>query len=145
MYFDKDVLLPKIHRMLRSGGHFCVLFMAWLPEESEIAKISEKLVLKYNPSWTRGHMTRDQLDTPPWCGDLFEPSNMLTYDLPVTFTRESWHGRMKACRGIGASSLSENEIASWEQEHLAFMQTVPEVFDVLHYVTILDVQKRGKI
>lgn len=145
MYFDKDVLLPKIHRMLKSGGHFCVLFMAWLPEESEIAKMSEKLVLKYNPSWTGGHMIRYQLDTPPWCGDLFEPSNMLTYDLPVTFTRESWHGRMKACRGIGASSLSENKIASWEQEHLAFMQTVPEVFDILHYVTILDVQKRGKI
>ncbi len=141
MYFDKSVLLPKIHKMLKKDGHFAVLFMAWLPGESEIAKRSEELVLKYNPSWTGGGMTRYQLETPPWCGELFEPVHMLTYDLPVTFTRESWHGRMKACRGIGASSLSGSEVEAWEREHMAYMQTVPEVFDILHYVTMLDVKK----
>jgi len=46
---------------------------------------------------------------------------MLTYDLPVTFTRDSWHGRIKACRGIGASSLSKDEIAAWESEHMEYM------------------------
>lgn len=143
MYFDKDKVLPKIHRLLKKDGHFCVLFMAWLPEESVIAKTSEELVLKYNSSWSGGHMTRYPLNTPSWCGSLFEPVHMLTFDLPVTFTRESWHGRMKACRGIGASSLDKKEIASWEKEHIAYLQTVPEVFDVLHYVSILDVRKMG--
>lgn len=143
MYFDKDIILPKIHRMLKPEGHFAVLFMAWLPGESEIAKASEELVLKYNPSWSGGGMTRYTLETPPWCKDLFEPAHMLTYDLPVTFTRDSWHGRIKACRGIGASSLSQDEIAAWEKEHIAYMQTVPEVFDILHYVSILDVKKVG--
>lgn len=33
----------------------------------------------------------------------------------MTFTRESWNGRMKACRGVGAS-LTEKEIFLWEQE-----------------------------
>lgn len=141
MYFDKDVILPKIHRMLKPNGHFAVLFMAWLPEESEIAKTSEEMVLKYSPSWSGAHMTRYSLDVPPWCQDMFEPVHMLAYDLPVTFTRDSWHGRMKACRGIGASSLNKDEIAAWEREHMAYMQTVPEVFDILHYVTILDVRK----
>ncbi|MBD5157863.1 MAG: class I SAM-dependent methyltransferase [Butyrivibrio sp.] len=142
MYFDKNVLLPKIHRILKPDGHFCILFMAWLPYESPIAKQSEELVLKYNPAWTGGHQTRYELQVPPWCGELFEPANMITFDCPVTFTRESWHGRIKACRGIGASSLSEAEIAAWEQEHTAYLQTVPEVFDILHYVSIMDVKKR---
>lgn len=142
MYFDKEVLLPKVHKMLKPEGHFCVLFMAWLPGESEIAHTSEELVLKYNPSWSGGHMTRYTLSTPPWCGNLFEPVNMLTYDLPVTFTRESWHGRIKACRGIGASSLSQEEIAAWEKEHIAYLQTVPEEFEILHYVTILDLKRK---
>ncbi len=142
-YFDQEVILPNIYRMLKKDGHFAVLFMAWLPEESEIARTSEELVLKYNPSWTGAHMTRYSLDVPPWCGELFEPVHMLTFDQPVTFTRESWHGRIKACRGIGASSLSQEEIAAWEQEHLSYLQTVPELFDILHYVSILDVKKRG--
>lgn len=137
------ILLPKIHRMLKRDGHFAVLFMAWLPGEREIAKTSEEMVLKYNPSWTGAHMTRYTLETPPWCKDMFEPVHMLTYDLPVTFTRDSWHGRMKACRGIGASSLSQDEIAAWEKEHLEYMQTLPEVFNILHYVSILDVKKAG--
>lgn len=141
MYFDKDVLLPRVHRMLKTDGHFVVIYMAWLPEESEIAKTSEEMVLKYNPSWTGAHMTRYTLETPPWCKDLFEPVHMLTYDLPVTFTRDSWHGRMKACRGIGASSLSRDEISAWENEHMEYMQNVPEVFDILHYAAILDVKK----
>lgn len=141
MYFDKAQILPRIHIMLKPGGHFCVLFMAWLPGESEIARASEEMVLKYNPSWTGGRMERYQLKKPSWCGNLFEPANMVTYDLPVTFTRESWHGRMKACRGIGASSLSDEEIAAWEKEHMAYMQTVPETFEILHYVTVLDLRK----
>ena len=50
MYFDKAVVLPKIHNMLKEQGHFAILFMAWLPGESEIARNSENMVLNYNPS-----------------------------------------------------------------------------------------------
>ena len=35
-----------------------------------------------------------------------------------------------------------DEIAAWEQEHWAYMQTLPEDFDILHYVTILDLEKK---
>ena len=142
MYFDKTIVLPKIHRLLKDNGHFCILYMAWLPDESEIAKISEDLILKYNPSWTGGKMKRYMLGTPEWSKELFEVENAITYDLNVSFSRESWHGRMKACRGIGASSLSDEEIAKWETEHLSFLSTVPETFNILHYVSILNLRKR---
>lgn len=141
MYFDKSVVLPKFHHILKDNGHLAILFMAWLPEESEIAKTSEDFVLKYNPAWTGGRMTRYELQEPPWCAGMFKATNMLTYDLPVHFTRESWHGRMKACRGIGASGLKESEIQKWEQEHWEYMQSLSEEFDILHYVSILDLEK----
>ncbi len=143
MYFDKAVLVPQVHRILRDGGHFCVLFMAWLPDESEIAKTSEELVLKYNPHWTGAHMKRHRLEAPEWSKALFEVSHAVAYDLNVTFTRESWHGRIKACRGIGASSLTDEQIAAFEAEHLAFLNTVEEPFDIPHYVTVLDLCKRA--
>ncbi len=142
MYFDKNTALPKINKMLKENGHFAVLFMDWLPGESRIAKASEDLVLKYNSSWTGAGMTRREVKEPSWCGDLFEPANLESFDVPVHFTRESWHGRMKACRGIGASGLSEKEIAVWEKEHWNYMQTLPEEFDILHYVRITDVRKK---
>ena len=51
------------------------------------------------------------------------------------------HGRMKACRGIGAAGLTEDEIAAWETAHRAMLQDLPEEFDIPHFVTILDLEK----
>lgn len=141
MYFDKKIILPKIHAMLKDGGHFAILFMAWLPGESEIARKSEELVLKHNPTWSGGHMTRYELKEPDWSREFFTLANAVTYDIPVHFTRETWHGRIRACRGIGASSLGAEEIAAWETEHLAYLATVPPEFDIPHFVTVLDLQK----
>lgn len=142
MYFDPDVVIPKIHRVLKDQGHLCILFMSWLPFESEIALKSEELVLKYNPSWTGCGMKRHPLVIPEWVDKWFTASHAITDVLDIPFTRETWHGRLKACRGIGASSLSPEEIARWEAEHLAYMDTVPETFAIPHYVTILDLQKK---
>lgn len=140
MYFDKKIILPKIHRFLKDNGHFLILYMAWLPFESEIAKTSEDLALKYNPEWTGGGMTRYEIGEPDWLMGLFEVSNAVTYDIDVPFTRESWNGRMKACRGIDAS-LPSDRIAEFEKEHLTYLATVPEKFTILHYATILDLKK----
>ena len=116
--------------------------MAWLPYESEIAMTSENLVLKYNPEWTGGRMTRYELSEPEWSKEYFTLANAVTFDIPLTFTRESWHGRIKSCRGIGASSLSSDQIAAWEKEHLEYMNTLPESFEILHYVSMLDFKKK---
>lgn len=63
------------------------------------------------------------------------------YPLKVHFTRESWNGRMKACRGIGAS-LTEQEILEWEQEHMTLLNEIaPAEFEILHYAAIAELKK----
>ena len=142
MYFDKATVLPEIFRMLKPDGRFLILFMAWLPFESDIAMNSEKLVRKYNPEWTGGGLTRYQLNEPEWSKELFNCVHCITYDINVAFTRESWHGRMIACRGVGASSLSQNEIEQFKTEHWEFMQTLRSEFVIPHYVSILDLKAK---
>lgn len=143
MYFDKKRILPKIHKFLKKDGRFLILYMAWLPGESDIAAESERLVLKYNPSWTGGHMKRYTLKDPEWSKGLFAVENAITYDIDVLFTREQWNGRMRACRGIDAS-LSADKIKAFEAEHKAFLESCPESFSIPHYATILDLKKRAK-
>ncbi|MFR5874851.1 MAG: class I SAM-dependent methyltransferase [Eubacterium sp.] len=140
MYFDKKIIMPKIHKFLNHDGHFLILYMAWLPFESEIAMKSENLVLKYNPAWTGGRMKRYEINNPDYLEGLFEVSNALTYDIDVAFTRESWNGRMKACRGIDAS-LSADEIAAFEKEHLKMLNDYPERFNIKHFASLLDLKK----
>jgi SAM-dependent methyltransferase len=140
-YFDVSVVLPKIHNMLKDNGHFCILWMAWLPYEDKIAGNSENLVLKYNPSWTGAGEKRSEQSIPEWSKALFEANNSIIYDVNIPFTRESWHGRIKTCRGIGASSLSDETIIEFEKEHIKMLSEVSEPFDILHYVAILDLKK----
>jgi len=139
MYFDKKIILPKIKKWLKPNGHFLILFMAWLPDESEIAKTSEKLVLKYNPDWTGAGMKRYTLDTPDWSRKLFEAANAITYDIDVPFNRDTWNGRMKACRGVDAS-LPPEKVSEFEREHMEYLSTVPEKFIIPHYASILDLK-----
>jgi hypothetical protein len=117
--------------------------MAWITEESDIAKDTEDLVLKYNPKWTGGRIDRYvPAQIPEWAEDLFIADNLEGFDVNVSFSRKSWHGRMKSCRGIGASSLSDEEISTFENELWEYLQKVPETFDILHFVTLLNLRAK---
>lgn len=146
MYFDKETVLPNIHRILKDNGHLLILFMSYLPTESDIANMSEKLILKYNPSWngfgyqpSKEDMTNKGAEK--WNKYGFALADKFGYRTDIQFNRQSWHGRMKTCRGIGASVLSESQISAWESEHIEYLNTKPEVFSIPHWVSGLILRK----
>lgn len=140
-YFDHERILPSLCRMLKPGGKLLVLYMAWLPHEDRIAGESERLVLKYSPDWSGAGETVHPIFIPDCYSDSFRLVCHEEYPLLVPFTRESWNGRMRACRGVGAS-LSESEVARWEREHMAMLlENAPEKFEVKHYAAIAELEK----
>ncbi len=141
-YFDHEKTAPLFARMLKEDGRLLVLYMAWLPFEDSIAGASEKLVLKYSPKWSGAGETRKPIFIPESVRTYFEPVSHEEFDLMVPFTKETWHGRMKACRGVGAS-LTEEELKQWEAEHKKLLdETAPERFTVLHYAAICELRVR---
>lgn len=132
-YFDQEKLAPKLKRILKPDGNLLILYMAWLPYEDKIAGESEKLVLKFNPQWSGKGETMHPIEVSGIICEYFEKVYSEEYLLDVPFTRESWHGRMKSCQGIGAS-LTEKEIALWEKEHTELLNKIaPDTFTVKHY------------
>lgn len=118
------------------------MYMAWLPYEDEIAGKSEELVLKYSPKWTGAGETRHPIWIPDVAYRYFKLTDHEEYDVRVPFTKESWHGRMKACRGVGAS-LSGEELARWDEEHRKLLDAIaPEEFEVLHYAALAVLEKK---
>ena len=60
----------------------------------------------------------------------------------VPFTRDTWNGRMKACRGVGAS-MDPDTITKWETEHMKMLtENAPEAFEVLHHAATAILRKR---
>lgn len=141
-YFNHKTVAPKLWRMLKPGGSILILYMAWLPFEDQIAGASEKLVLKYNPDWSGAGETLHPIEIPDCYNENFELVYREEFPLEVPFTRDSWNGRMKACRGIGAS-LTEEDIFLWEEEHKKLLaQIAPDEFTILHYGAIAELRKK---
>ena len=141
-YFDHVKVAPELHRLLRKDGKLVILYMAWLPFEDEIAGRSEELIHKFNPDWTGGGETKHPIHIPDVMYDYFNMEEHEEYDLNVPFTRETWHGRMIACRGVGAS-LSPEELARWDAEHRKLLEAVPDRFNVLHYAAISVLKRKN--
>lgn len=141
-YFDHERVMPKLAQLLKPEGKLLILYMAWLPYEDKIAGASEELVLKYNPKWSGAGETRHPIWIPDIAYESFDLEEHEEYDLTVPFTKESWHGRMRACRGVGAS-LNAEELAKWDAEHRALLDAIaPESFEILHYAALAVLKKK---
>ena len=141
-YFDHKRTASLFDRILSEGGRAVFMLMNWLPFEDEIAMRSEKLVLKYNPDWSGNGDSFHSLYVPDEYLEHFKIKETFEFRIPVHFTRESWNGRIKACRGIGASSLSDQKKAEWEREHLKMLVEYPEEFEILHYAAFAVLEKK---
>jgi hypothetical protein len=143
IYFDTAVVIPKILRVLNHDGRLVLTHVQWLPQRDEIARETERLILRYNPDWTgagyKGDI-RPMLNSVKGDFDLqtFHVMNEL-----IKFTRESWRGRIRACRAIGAS-LDTTDVAHFDQDHAKLLEQIaPEKFGILHQLAIQIFVRKG--
>ena len=134
LYFDRDRVVAETKRLLAPDGRLMTCHLAWLPRRDAIAKQTEDLILKYNPDWTAANLSGHISSYPSWIGEDFYVTGFFVYNEPIPFTRETWRGRIRACRAIGGE-LSAPEIEEFDAEHAALLAlTAPESFTVLHWI-----------
>ena len=127
-YFDPAVVVPKIRTMLKPDGIFLKVYMSYMKEEP-ITQDSKSLVKKINGSWSGASAAIKDLAT-----HYFDAPHMETLVVELPFTRESWHGRMMASRGVVAS-MDEKEIEQFNREHREMLEKkYPESFTVKHKI-----------
>jgi hypothetical protein len=125
-----DYLACKTSRpSVLTTSHFC-----WLPRQDRIARVSEELVLRYNPKWTGADWAGQIPLMPKWAEGHFELRGMFVFDEPIAFTRESWRGRIRACRGVGAT-MPDEQVERYDREHDSLPRAITtDDFSVLHRV-----------
>jgi SAM-dependent methyltransferase len=132
LYFDKARVIAEVRRLLVPGGVLVTSHFSWLPRLDPIARQSEALVLRFNPGWGGADWHGGVPPMPGWAARDFELAAMFCYDEKIPFTREGWRGRMRACRGVGAS-LPPGEVDRFDREHDALLRRIaPEEFAILH-------------
>lgn len=128
-YFNLNTFVPELVKILAPKGRFCKLFMDWLPYEDEIVNEMEQFVQKYNPTWTGGGFKQFIYNFPEWAKKYFELETIHSYNEYLDFTKDAWCGRIRTCRGVGAS-LPYEKIRQFESEYQELLKKYPS--DILH-------------
>ena len=128
-YFDKEKMRSEIGRMIKPGGKFIKIFMNW-DNNDPVASESQRLVSEMNKSWESAKSALADIND-----DLFTGRVTERFYADIPFTRESWHGRMCACRGTLAS-MDEETFSQWEKAHIKMLEKQPCEFTVRHIIYI---------
>ena len=118
------------------GGLLAVVHMNWLPHEDPVARMSEELILACNPAWTGGGFRPTPLREYGPAKERFTRQAAFAWREALPFSIDSWAGRLRSCRGLGASLPPERVAAFERQLRTRLAGEAGERFTVLHYVEI---------
>ena len=128
-YFDRERFLAELRRVLKPGGTFVKIYLTYSLRDP-IARRSYQMIKRMNPDWMPGSTGYRDVYTHPFPNGTVDALNCL-----IPFTRESWHGRMCACRGTMASMDAET-FRLWDERHRRMLQKFPQTFTVRHRLYI---------
>lgn len=116
-WFDEQKALQEVMRLLKPAGWFMIPQYCYLPQLDEVARESETLILRHNPTWDMSGF--DGLY--PWrvdaiIGGGFEFIEQFCYDHMHPFTHEMWRGRMRTCNGVGSGGMSADDVDRFDAD-----------------------------
>lgn len=141
-YFDQDAMAREVPRLLKPGGVLLVSSSIW-DARDPIAKASEQLISVYNPTSSQRRKEADPSPVPSWLVAPLVVRGFHTWLEPLYFTRESWRGRIRASKWIGAA-LEQSAVAAFDREHEHLLQGIAgERFAIQHRITIHTLGVKG--
>lgn len=126
-YFDPKYIIPKIRSLLRPNGMFLKIYMTHVKDDI-IANNSYSLVKKINKNYNGASASIKDLTT-----HYFDNPHMESFFVDIPFTKEHWHGRIMASRGVMAS-MSPDMLNLFENEHMDLLSSLPDEFTIRHKI-----------
>lgn len=117
-WFDRKAAAAEAARVLKPGGSLAIAHFDYLADRDGIARDTEQLILRFNPAWklAGGNGLHEEW-RPDFAG--FEDVRSFWYDEDVSYSRDGWRGRIRACNAIIA--IKSPEVRNELDEALADM------------------------
>ena len=135
-YFDLNRMETEVPRLLRPEGVLLICRLIWNASGDPIACQTEQLIARHNSAAGKLGRGEDTETVPAWSLARFRLKTFHEYKVAVPFTRESWRGRIRACKWIGAA-LSAEATERFDREHRELLERIaPAQFNICHRVRI---------
>ncbi|MCP3980957.1 MAG: methyltransferase domain-containing protein [bacterium] len=135
-WFDGEAAMAEALRVLRPAGILVIAHYSYLAQHSPVARDTEELVLRFNPSW---NMAGESGVYPQRIDDAirggFERVEAFCYQQDERFSHAAWRGRMRTCNGVGSGGLSPEEVPRFDEALGRLLaEKYPDPVDVEHRV-----------
>lgn len=135
-WFDSAAAMAEIQRVLRPGGILAIVNNSYLAGHSPVARETEALILKFNPSWT---MAGSPGVFPELIDEVirggFGLVEQFCFDHDEVFSHERWRGRIRTCNGVGSGALTPAEVQRFdEQLRRLLSRKYPDPMAICHRV-----------
>ncbi|MFQ5627414.1 MAG: class I SAM-dependent methyltransferase [bacterium] len=135
-WFDSAAVMAETQRVLRPGGLLVIAHYSYLAEHSPVARETEDLILKFNPSWSMAGAAGiypELIDEVIRGG--FRLVEQFCYQHDEEFSHTRWRGRMRTCNGVGSGGLSPSEVLRFDDALRRLLsQKYPDPMLVAHRV-----------
>ena len=132
-YFDMQRIIDKIKRVLAPGGVLLISSIVW-GDDDEVTRKTNNLLARYNPLSVRNRSVRSTHHH--LLPEEFALQTFHTYVTKLPFTEESWRGRMRATKFIGAV-LPAEQVTRFDAELAEILRSTDQkTFDVSHNIQI---------
>lgn len=135
-WFDRPRAAREVARILQPEGSLVIAHFDWIALAGNVAHATEALIESHNPAWKLGGRLGVH---PQWLRDLgeagFRGLESFSYDVAVSYTHESWQGRVRASAGVGAS-LPEEKVREFDKALAQVLATryPGEILEIPHRV-----------
>jgi len=141
-WFDPVAAGAEAMRILKPGGMAVTVSFDYLPGRSPVARRTEELILRHNPTWPladgNGCHMRPLFDLP---AAGFVDLEQFSYEHEQVFTHEAWRGRMRTCNGVGAS-LPPEQVKQFDNDLAELLRAeFPDPISIFHRVWVVMASK----
>jgi SAM-dependent methyltransferase len=134
-YFDTERVLDLVRRVLLPGGRLLISSIVW-QEDDQITRCTNRLLAKYSERFNHRHEEPGSDPVPDWAKDGLPLQTFHRYRVGLPFTKESWRGRMRATKYIGAA-LPADQVEAFDRDLAQSLDVfAPEEFIVSHEIVI---------